>query len=296
MKVKDSLVSIVFPCYNHAQYLKECLDSILNQTYKNIEVIVLDDASTDNSYDIMKEYAKKDKRIKVLQNKKNEGCIASGNIAFKKAQGKYINFFSADDKMVPTNIQKKVEVLERYPKCGIVFSENIDIDDKGNVLRLNNRRKKKNYYEKNDFIDFIKDESYIISNTMLIRKDFFERIGYQKEEYGLAAELFAQLRLVNEPCCYLNENLVFFRHHNQNWTATMDVKKLKNDFFFALRENKDIFRTKKEIITFKGTYFYVFARGFYHKKDYKNGLKYFFLSFVYNPCVILKKIKRKVIG
>ena len=89
-------ISIIIPVYNSQQYLKKCLDSIKIQTYKNLEVILVDDGSTDNSLEICKNYAKKDQRFKVFH-KKNGGTSSARNYGLKQVTGDYITFMDNDD-------------------------------------------------------------------------------------------------------------------------------------------------------------------------------------------------------
>lgn len=94
--IPDFLISVIVPVYNAERYLKECLDSLLNQTYKNIEIICVDDGSTDHSLDILNFYHKKDDRVKVYT-QKNSGPSAARNTALEHAKGDYISFVDADD-------------------------------------------------------------------------------------------------------------------------------------------------------------------------------------------------------
>lgn len=94
---KDELITIVVPCYNVEKYVEKCVDSILKQTYKNIEVILVEDCSTDNTYNIIKKYPKLDKRVKLIKNEKNGGLSFSRNAGIKAASGKYIGFIDSDD-------------------------------------------------------------------------------------------------------------------------------------------------------------------------------------------------------
>ena len=90
-------VSIIIPVYNTEQYLRQCLDSVINQTLKDIEIIIINDNSTDNSLQIIQEYANKHKNIKVIDNKKNEGMYKSRNLGLEIAAGQYIGFIDSDD-------------------------------------------------------------------------------------------------------------------------------------------------------------------------------------------------------
>jgi len=91
------LISVVIPVYNTSKFLKKCLDSIINQSYNNLEIIIINDASTDNSSEIINEYALKDNRIKSIINKDNMGWSEARNIGINKATGDYITFIDSDD-------------------------------------------------------------------------------------------------------------------------------------------------------------------------------------------------------
>lgn len=112
-------VSIIIPIYNVEQYLAQCLDSVINQTYKNIEIICVNDCSLDNSFRILDEYSKNDKRIKIINRENNGGLSAARNTGLDNASGKYIYFLDSDDwidldyieKMLNAAIKNDVEVV-----------------------------------------------------------------------------------------------------------------------------------------------------------------------------------------
>ena len=90
-------ISIIIPVYNTEKYLKKCLDSIINQTLKSLEIICIDDCSTDNCLHILKEYQLKDNRIKIIEQKENKGQGVARNLGLNIAEGKYIMFLDPDD-------------------------------------------------------------------------------------------------------------------------------------------------------------------------------------------------------
>lgn len=103
-------VSVIIPLYNEEKYIKECLESVINQTYKNLEIIVVDDNSTDNSLKIVKEI--KDKRIKVIKLKQNNGVANARNKGVEKATGDYICFLDSDDFWVKDKIKKQIKFIK----------------------------------------------------------------------------------------------------------------------------------------------------------------------------------------
>lgn len=135
MKRQRPLVSVLIPNYNYGKYLRHCLDSVLNQTYDNIEIIIQDNNSTDDSYDIIKEYEMKsvhkeiDIPIYAARNKRNIGSDGNCNECARKADGKYMIFLSSDDALKPECIERCVEVMEKNQKVSMVMVHRDEIDD-----------------------------------------------------------------------------------------------------------------------------------------------------------------------
>ena len=105
------MVSVIIPVYNSSKYLKECIDSVLNQTYKNLEIIIIDDNSTDDSVEIINSY--KDRRIKLIKLKKNSGVSICRNKGIELAKGDYITFIDSDDYWNLNKIKKQVKFIEK---------------------------------------------------------------------------------------------------------------------------------------------------------------------------------------
>lgn len=121
------------PAYNCENYIKKALDSVINQTYKNWELIVVDDCSTDKTADIIKEFIKKDKRIKYHKLDKNYGAAIARNKAIDIANGKYIAFLDSDDVWFPQKLTKQIKFMEDND-YGFTCTSYIKIDDKGNDI------------------------------------------------------------------------------------------------------------------------------------------------------------------
>ena len=119
------LISVIIPVYNSELYLKECLDSVINQTYKKIEIICVDDGSTDHSLDILNFYQKKDSRIKVFT-QENSGPSAARNKALDMAKGDYISFVDSDDFLKPDTYSTLIEYATQERSWDlIIFGGNI---------------------------------------------------------------------------------------------------------------------------------------------------------------------------
>lgn len=111
--MKD-LISIIIPTFNVENYIRECLKSILNQTYINFELIIIDDHSTDDTINIIKNMAKIDRRIKLFINEKNEGCAFSRNLGLRFHKGKYITYIDADDFVMEEYLEKLYNNLKKF--------------------------------------------------------------------------------------------------------------------------------------------------------------------------------------
>ena len=122
MKNSSPKISVMMIVYNAEKFIREAIESILNQTFSDFEFIILDDHSTDNSYEIINEYAKRDNRILVLHNEKNLGIAESRTKCIKFAKGKYIAIADADDISIPTRLEKQLKYLEEHKEYGVVGS------------------------------------------------------------------------------------------------------------------------------------------------------------------------------
>ena len=120
------LVSILIPTYNRAKYLADAIDSALVQTYKNIEIIVHDDASTDDTQGLLKKYF--DPRLHIIRTKKNHGMLGGWNYIVNKAKGEYIKFLASDDLLEPTCVQELVAKAIKNPTAAIITCQRKFID------------------------------------------------------------------------------------------------------------------------------------------------------------------------
>lgn len=111
--MQDSLVSIITPAYNAEKYIAETIESVLNQTYQNWEMLIVNDCSKDNTERIVQDYIKKDKRIKIINLKQNSGAAVARNEAIKNAKGRYVAFLDSDDIWKKEKLQKQIEFMKR---------------------------------------------------------------------------------------------------------------------------------------------------------------------------------------
>ena len=166
-------VSIIIPCYNQGRYVKEAIESVYSQTYKNIEIICVNDASSDDSAEIIQALSEEGSlpSFSFINHAENKGVVATRNEAIGIATGEYILPLDADDTIEPTYIEKAVKVLDENPDIGIVYCW---VNNFGKYMNSNVTRWK----------DFdVSDELFVnsIVNTSMYRKSDFIQVGGYKE-------------------------------------------------------------------------------------------------------------------
>lgn len=164
---KEPMVSVIVPIYNVEKYLKRCIDSILNQTYKNLEIILIDDGSPDKCPEICDEYAKTDKRIKVIH-KQNAGVSAARNDGLAIANGDLIGFVDPDDCVHPSMYEEMVKYLVSQ-NCDLVSCAFSEFSDENNISDIDLSSYRKETLERN----------------AAIRKSFEENIKFIKYVWSL---------------------------------------------------------------------------------------------------------------
>lgn len=166
-------ISIIVPCYNNEKYITRCLDSIIKQTFNEIEIIIVNDGSVDNTIEVIREYANKDNRIVVID-KMNEGVSIARNTGLKKARGKYVMFIDSDDWIDLETCQVAFDEIERYSADVAMWSY---------IREFPNASLKKNIFEK----EFIIFEESDIKNKLYRRQIglFENELAYPQCEYAL---------------------------------------------------------------------------------------------------------------
>ena len=227
-------VSIVVPVYNSEKTLVKCLDSILNQTYKNIEVLCINDGSIDSSLKILNEYQKKDKRIIIINQKQNRGVSYTKNHGIKKASGDYICFVDSDDyidnkmieKMYLFSIENKLDIV----KCN--YTNYID-DRKYNVsLSYKNKTILNDNKSKNEFIDkLISGEIPGYLQLIMIRSDIIKNNNiYINKNLNFLEDLLFYMELIRNSnrIGILNESLYNYINNKNGLTFSLNNKKIES--------------------------------------------------------------------
>lgn len=212
-KNSQPLVSVVIPAYNAQEYLAESLDSILSQTYENIEVIVIDDKSTDNTARIASERAAGDKRMRLVRNLVNLGIGGNRSKGIELARGKYICWQDADDISMPDRIAQQVAVLEQNAKIGVVGGWLQFFDDKGDgaVRRYSDDDKK--------LRSKIFMYNPVAQPASMFRAECYREVGVYDETYQVSEDLEMLFR-VGERYEFSNVQKVVVRYRQSHTSLT----------------------------------------------------------------------------
>lgn len=218
------LVSIILPVYNGAKYLSESIDSIVSQSYKNWELLIIDDCSTDSSPEIATLYANKDPRIKFFKNEKNLRLPRNLNKGFSLSKGDYLTWTSDDNKYKPDAIKTMVQSLEDRPDVDFVFASCEVIDLNGVQY---------------DYISVKKDSPHfivggnVVGACFLYTRRVYETIGDYDPEYTLVEDFDYWQRICIKFKAYgIEEVLYEYRTHSNSLTNTMNRK----EYYVALEK------------------------------------------------------------
>lgn len=224
----EPLVSICIPVYNTEKYIGDAIETSLNQTYKNIEVVVVDNQSTDNTYKIMKEYQKKDNRVKIFQNKTNIGMYPNFNKTIEYSNAEFIKFLCADDILKPRCIERMIKPLIKDSSISLVCTDSDRIDYSGKLIEEIK-------------ISYVKEKKYSgkmvakkgfrvatpicgIPSNVLIRK--YQNVFFDTYiESGAGNDMEFWARLMGKGDIYvIKENLMSNRRHRESATSKICVQ------------------------------------------------------------------------
>ncbi|MGV3587894.1 MAG: glycosyltransferase family 2 protein [Adhaeribacter sp.] len=225
-------VSVLIPTYNSAHFLDEAIQSVLNQTYTDFELIIVDNCSTDNSEQVIAAYLS-DKRVTYYKNKTNIGLVGNFNKCLEYAQGEYIKYLCSDDKFHPALLEQYVRVMDQYPNVALVTSNRAIFGFKNYIwqLPLTHLQKGKTvaYHSLND-VNWIGEPT-----SVMFRRANLPAVGGFRSEFTYLTDWDMWLRQLSVGDCYIiPEALSYFRVHENQTTASV-MKNLSNyfeDYYF----------------------------------------------------------------
>lgn len=233
MNFENPKISVIIPVHNTEKYLEKCLDSVLNQTFEDIEVICIDDTSSDSSLDILREYEQKDPRIRVFVNEINQGQGYTRNYGVGLARGEYINFMDSDDYIPPHTYEKYFNFIELNDVDFVVgnvcrFNENVILKDNLYEAAFKNIKEPipSTHISKNP--DLVYDScpvNKLIKKSFLINNNIYfpeNRIYYEDVFFTFT------LHCLSSKIGVLNDELYFWRERADSSSTSQKLNQMKN--------------------------------------------------------------------
>ena len=240
-KNKKPLVSICIPTFNAEKTVVSTLHSILDQTYQNLEIIVVDNDSTDNTLILLQKF--NDPRIKIYKNSKNIGGEKNWSRCIELAKGKYIAIYHADDLYTREMVEKQVLVFQDNPFIGAVFTMANHINDCGELIRGECKlpielKGKSIYYFSEIFISILQYGNFLICPSVMVRSALYKELAFFNDErFGTSADLDMWLRVLEKyPIVILNENLMDYRISNAQGGYVYGYLRTKEADFFKVMD------------------------------------------------------------
>jgi glycosyltransferase involved in cell wall biosynthesis len=219
-------IDVIMSVYNGEKYLREAIESVLEQTYTNFKFIIVDDGSDDSSFDIINSFA--DERIEVCKNERTEGLTKSLNKALKVAEGKYIARQDADDTSLPSRLECQVDFLEEHTEVDVLGTGIILIDEEGN--RIGERTAQPSpsrqiFLERNE----------LFHGSAVIRRDALDAVGRYNELFKYSQDYELWLKLAKE---HNVRNLQIPLYASRIHRSSVSLKKTREQFLFEVAARK----------------------------------------------------------
>jgi alpha-1,3-rhamnosyltransferase len=211
--MENPLVSIIVPSYNHEKYVKQSINSIINQTYTNIQLIVIDDGSRDNTPAIIKDLA--DKHHFEFEHQENLGLPKTLNKVIQKyVRGKYLCFLASDDFLPPDSIEKRVAFMEKNPDYAVGYGRRICVDTNSVTIHYDDEDF---YCSGSIFNDLFLANFWISAPTAIMKREVLEIVGLYDESL-VFEDYYMWLKIAHKfPIGFIDDYLAFYRIHGMNF-------------------------------------------------------------------------------
>ena len=264
-------VSIITPTYNRSDLIARCIKSVQAQTYKNWELLITDDGSTDSSREVIEELLKSDSRIKYFF-QENKGIGAARNKAINNSSGDYIAFLDSDDEWHPEKLEKQISLLEKHKEFDFCYTA-----DEIQYLDTGEKEIKRFSGIGSDKLSFLKLAGIGVSvpSSHVYRRDSFLSVGLFDEDrdlIGLEDDEWS-VRGWDRKGCYVDEPLTIYYKHKSQITKGRYLKQLKGKAHIIFKNRKIFLKHKRALLMRCSHLFYIFlkaiiptkARSFLHK-------------------------------
>ncbi len=251
---QPNLVSVVIPTFNDERYLEECIRSVMQQTLGNVQIVVVDDCSTDGTQAIVANIGAPN--LHSVRHEINRGQAAARNTGLEIAQGQYVAFLDADDTMHPENLSRKVEALEQHPDVALVHSAVESMDEHGNVLGPRRSNVKRADVRVEQLFPALLHGNLIVHSSVLVRRNAVDDVGAWDPELRYADDWDLWIRLSRRyKFAYIDEQLVRkrVRLESVEWSGYVTNRDLE-EAEKVLRKAFRLFPLEEEGFSFERLY------------------------------------------
>jgi glycosyltransferase involved in cell wall biosynthesis len=220
-------LSVIFPNYNYGQYIAETLEAILSQSFRPLEVLIIDDASTDNSVEVIQEYASRYPIVRLVRNEKNMGQEHNYSKLLSMAKGDYVYATASDDKVVPGFFEKSMALLAQYPQAAFCCSDNFMFDDKSRAENKSFYTERPRYFSPSEVEELYKREAFtpFVPHSVVIKRSVFNEVGGYNADLRWSNDTFAfSVSAFRYGICYIPDPLVMIRMHPKQLGRSMSRK------------------------------------------------------------------------
>jgi glycosyltransferase involved in cell wall biosynthesis len=285
-------VSVIIPAYNQAQFIAEAIQSVLNQTFQDFEIIVIDDGSTDNTPEIVSAFP-----VKYFC-QENQRLPAARNRGVEISCGEYIAFLDSDDVLLEKAIEKGVEALDTCPEAGFSYGRAYLMDEKGRILGLRKAGSKRSCLRQgiDEIKDFLVSGNHILPCTVMTRRDCLERVGPFDPAFNSGSEdIDLWVRLAKRyTVAYIAEPLAKYRVHSSSISHSRQVTEIEGsnsrilEGVFSDTELGPIFAPRR--VYFYSRLYFRLASYAYASGDMKTARSYLFRTRRIYPKGFLKSL------
>lgn len=280
-----SKISVILPTYNYGKYLSTSLDSILNQTHQDIELIIVDDGSTDDTQQVASNYQDRFPNKVYYFYQTNQGPAAARNYGINQASGKFIAFLDSDDVWVSNKLEKQLALFKQNPDMGIVFCD-LTKKYKEKISKEKCFLKEKGYYPYiygNDIFTNLISHMFIFTSTVMIKKEVIQTIGMFNEQYHVGEDWDLWLRILNKyNAGFVPEALVLRQVHGDNISGNM-FKYCENLIRLKLSYLESTLFDKQQKVLLKKQlhkHYFDFGYEFYSHKEHLKSIPWFLKNFL----------------
>lgn len=289
------LVSVIIVCYNHHKFIKECLVSIFNQSYSNIELFVIDNSDNDTSKMIIESLLFEKNFFFTKQD--NIGLLKTLNKYIPDTKGKYCIMMSADDFMLSDRIKKQVDFMELHPEYAMSYGQTIYVDEVSKQIGFSGN---KNFKSGFIFDDLVRFKFHPPAPSYIFRKSIFNEIGLYDENIKFIEDRYMNIKIAkNYQIGFLNDYMSYHRQHPNNLTKTAPFDQQIEDVYTILKQYDNL-PEYKSILNDVHLNLYSIFSGIDAKYGFRFMLlalpKLFSIEYCKSTYILLKKMLRDLLN